>query len=169
MIRVLERSRRRIAIVGTGISGLVCAHRLHPRHDITVFEANDYVGGHTNTVEVGVDAERHAVDTGFIVFNDLNYPRFVRLLDELDVASHPSSMSFSVRCDETGIEYNGTSLNTLFAQRLNLLRPRLLRMTRDILRSTGRRRRCSTGRTRSRPSARTSRAAATRTPSSTST
>jgi predicted NAD/FAD-binding protein len=124
----------RIAIVGTGISGLVAAYLLHTVHDVTVFEANDYVGGHTNTVDVQLDGERHAIDTGFIVFNERNYPNFVTLIDQLGVASQPSSMSFSVRCDRSGLEYNGTSLNRLFAQRSNLFRPRFHRMIRDILR-----------------------------------
>lgn len=124
----------RIAIVGSGISGLVAAYHLRHEHDITVFEANDYIGGHTHTVEVALDDERHAVDTGFIVFNDRTYPNFCRLLDELGVSSVPTSMSFSVRCDRTGVAYNGTSLNGLFAQRANFIRPRFYRMIHDILR-----------------------------------
>jgi predicted NAD/FAD-binding protein len=124
----------RIAIIGTGIAGNVVAHRLHRAHEISVFEANDYVGGHTNTVNVEVAGEQYAVDTGFIVFNDWTYPNFIRLLEELQVPSQPTSMSFSVRCKRTGLEYNGTSLNTLFAQRRNLLRPEFYRMVRDILR-----------------------------------
>lgn len=124
----------RIAIVGSGISGLVAAYRLHSCHDITVFEANDYIGGHTHTVDVELDGERHAVDTGFIVFNDRTYPRFISLLHELRVASHPTTMSFSVRDDRTALEYNGHSLNTLFAQRRNLVRPRFYRLLADIAR-----------------------------------
>jgi predicted NAD/FAD-binding protein len=124
----------RIAIVGSGISGLVAAYLLHTVHDVTVFESNDYIGGHTNTIDVELSGERHAIDTGFIVFNERNYPNFIELIDQLGVASQPSSMSFSVRCDRTGLEYNGTSLNRLFAQRSNLLRPRFHRMIRDILR-----------------------------------
>ena len=124
----------RIAVIGTGISGLVAASRLGANHDLTVFEANDYVGGHTNTVSVDWEGERHDIDTGFIVFNDRTYPNFCRLLDDLDVAADATSMSFSVRCDRSGLEYNGTSLNGLFAQRRNLVRPRFYRMIRDILR-----------------------------------
>lgn len=124
----------KIAIVGTGISGLVCAYLLHPEHEITVFEANDYVGGHTNTVEVEVGNTTYSVDTGFIVFNDRTYPHFVKLLKRLGVESQPSEMSFSVRCERTGLEYNGTTLNRLFAQRRNLLRPSFYRMLGDILR-----------------------------------
>ncbi|WP_447600131.1 NAD(P)/FAD-dependent oxidoreductase [Nitrospira sp. Nam80] len=123
-----------IAIVGTGISGMVSAYLLHQDHNISVFEAADYIGGHTNTIDVTLDGQNYSVDTGFIVFNDWTYPHFVRLLDELGVPSQPSDMSFSVKCDETGLEYNGTSLNTLFAQRRNLLRPSFYRMIRDILR-----------------------------------
>ena len=124
----------KIAIVGTGIAGNVAAHYLNRQHDITVFEANDYIGGHTNTVEVEEDGRRIAVDTGFIVFNDRTYPNFVRLLDELGQSSQSSVMSFSVRSAASGLEYNGSSLNGLFAQRRNLLRPSFIRMIRDILR-----------------------------------
>jgi predicted NAD/FAD-binding protein len=124
----------KIAVIGTGIAGNVVAHRLHRAHDITVFEANDYVGGHTHTVDVELGGKHYAVDTGFIVFNDWTYPNFIRLLDELNVASQPTNMGFSVRCERTGLEYNGASLNTLFAQRRNLVRPAFYRMVRDILR-----------------------------------
>ncbi len=124
----------KIAVIGAGISGLVAAYRLCSEHEITVFEANDYIGGHTNTVEVELDGERHAIDTGFIVFNDWTYPHFIGLLDELGVASRSTTMSFSVRDERSGLEYNGHSLNTLFAQRRNLLRPRFYRMLVDILR-----------------------------------
>ncbi|HVS14929.1 MAG TPA: FAD-dependent oxidoreductase [Thermoanaerobaculia bacterium] len=127
---------QRIAIVGTGIAGLTVAHRLHRRHELTLYEAEDRVGGHTHTVEVEVEGEERpvAVDTGFIVFNSWTYPRFEALLAELGVATLDSTMSFSVRCEAAGLEYNGTTLDTLFAQRRNLLRPSFLRMVRDILR-----------------------------------
>jgi len=126
----------RIAIIGGGISGLVCAHRLQREHEITLYEANDYAGGHTHTHHVDIDDNGRdlAVDTGFIVFNRQNYPHFSRLLDELGVAAQPTSMSFSVHCERTGLEYNGTSVNRLFAQRRNLWRSSFLRMVRDILR-----------------------------------
>lgn len=124
----------KIAIIGAGISGLTAAFRLCRWHDVTLFEANDYLGGHTNTIEVEVGGERHAIDTGFIVFNDWTYPNFIALLDELGVASRPTSMSFSVRCDAENLEYNGSSLNGLFAQRWNLLRPSFYRMLADIMR-----------------------------------
>ncbi len=124
----------KIAIVGSGIAGNVAAHRLHREHDITVYEAAGHVGGHSHTHDVELDGRHHAVDTGFIVFNRRTYPHFVALLDELGVASQDSSMSFSVRDERSGLEYNGTSLNALFAQRRNLLRPSFLGMVRDILR-----------------------------------
>jgi len=124
----------RIAIVGTGISGLVSAHRLAAHHDLTIFEAADRLGGHTNTVRIDLADETHHVDTGFIVHNDRNYPHFVALMDELGVATQPSDMSFSVSDARTGLEYRGTNLDTVFAQRKNLLRPRFLRMLADIVR-----------------------------------
>ncbi|MCK6372215.1 MAG: FAD-dependent oxidoreductase, partial [Gammaproteobacteria bacterium] len=124
----------KIAIIGSGIAGMTAGHLLHGRHDLTLFEAGDYIGGHTNTVEVPCEGKTYAVDTGFIVFNDWTYPNFIALLDQLGVAHQPSDMSFSVRCERTGLEYNGTTLNSLFAQRRNLLRPSFYRMVRDILR-----------------------------------
>ena len=105
----------KIAIVGAGIAGNTAAYRLRREHEITVFEAADYVGGHTHTVDVEVAGQRLAVDTGFIVFNDWTYPRFVELLDELGVESQATSMSFSVSYERTGLEYNGTSLGALLA------------------------------------------------------
>ncbi len=122
----------RIAIVGTGVSGLVAAHRLHPAHDIAVYEANDYVGGHTNTVRVDLAEETQWVDTGFIVLNDRNYPNFEPLLAELGVATQPSHMSFSVS-DGGGFEYAGTPRG-LFAKPGHVADPRFLRMIRDLVR-----------------------------------
>ena len=124
----------KVAIVGTGIAGNVAALRLHRDHDITVYEAASHIGGHTHTHSVEQAGRRYQVDTGFIVFNDRTYPRFVALLGELGVEWQESSMSFSVRDEASGLEYNGTTLDTLFAQRRNLLRPSFLRMVRDILR-----------------------------------
>jgi predicted NAD/FAD-binding protein len=124
----------KIAVVGSGIAGNVIAHRLHAEHDITVFEAADHVGGHTHTHSIELGGERQEIDTGFIVYNDWTYPNFIALLNELGVESQPSAMSFSVRNEKTGVEYNGTTINTLFAQRRNLLRPAFHRMVRDILR-----------------------------------
>lgn len=125
----------KIAVVGTGIAGNVVSHHLHRSgHEITVFEADDHIGGHTHTHRIELDGEVHEIDTGFIVFNDWTYPRFVALLEELGVESQPSAMSFSVRDDARGLEYNGTSLDGLFAQRRNLLRPSFLHMLAEILR-----------------------------------
>ncbi|TWD45835.1 NAD(P)/FAD-dependent oxidoreductase [Pseudomonas sp. SJZ131] len=123
-----------IAIIGSGISGLTSAYLLNRRHDITVFEASDWVGGHTHTVDVTVDGQTHAVDTGFIVFNDWTYPNFIRLLGQLGVRFKPTEMSFSVNDPDSGLEYNGNNLNSLFAQRSNLLSPGFWKMLRDILR-----------------------------------
>lgn len=123
-----------IAIIGTGIAGNVAAYHLSREHRITVFEANDYVGGHTHTHKIEWEGQRYNLDSGFIVFNDKTYPLFTRLLTELNVPVQPSSMSFSVKCERSGMEYNGTTLNTLFAQRRNLFRPSFYRMIRDILR-----------------------------------
>jgi uncharacterized protein len=124
----------RIAIVGAGVSGLVVAHLLHPRHEITVFEAADYAGGHTNTVRVDTPNETHHVDTGFIVFNDRNYPTFERLLSRLGVAWQPSTMSFSVSDGVGDFEYSGASPNGLFAKRRHLLTPWFHRMLSDLAR-----------------------------------
>lgn len=123
-----------IAIIGSGIAGNTLAYYLHKKHQITVFEANDYVGGHTHTHDILLDGQQHAVDTGFIVFNDKTYPEFEKILRETGVAWRDSNMSFSVRNEVTGLEYNGTSLNSLFAQRRNLLSASFYRMLRDILR-----------------------------------
>ncbi len=118
----------RIAIIGTGIAGLATARFLHPRHDITVFEADDRVGGHAHTVDVEVDGERHAVDTGFIVYNERNYPGFVALLAELGVSTQPAEMSFGVSDPAAGLEFRLSNLNSMFAQRRNLLRPSFVRL-----------------------------------------
>ena len=124
----------KIGIVGSGIAGNVVAYYLCQDHQITVFEANDYIGGHTHTHDVEWEGQRYPVDTGFIVFNFKTYPRFTQLLKELNVQVQPTSMSFSVKCERTGLEYNGTSLNSLFAQRRNLFRPSFYRMIKDIIR-----------------------------------
>jgi len=124
----------KIAIIGGGISGLVAAYFLSRRHRITLFEAGSYLGGHTNTVDASVGGKTCAVDTGFIVYNEHTYPLFTRLLAELGVATQPTTMSFSVRCDATGLEYRGAALNGLFAQRRNLFNWKFYRLLRDILR-----------------------------------
>lgn len=125
----------RVAIVGTGISGLTCGYHLsRAGFAVTLYEAADYIGGHTHTVEVNYHGEQSRIDTGFIVFNDRTYPRFRAMLDETGVAYQPTEMSFSVRNDQIGLEYNGSTLNTLFAQRSNLCSPRFWRMLADIVR-----------------------------------
>ncbi len=126
---------QRIAIVGTGIAGSVAAYRLHAAgHAITVYEADTRPGGHTHTHAIEAAGGALAIDTGFIVFNDRTYPHFVALLRELGVSAQDTSMSFSVRNDRRNLEYNGTSLNGLFAQRRNLVDPRFLAMIAEILR-----------------------------------
>ncbi|MDX1369569.1 NAD(P)/FAD-dependent oxidoreductase [Pseudomonas sp.] len=124
----------KIAIIGSGIAGLTSAYLLNRSHQITLFEAGDWVGGHTHTVDIEVDGRPHAIDTGFIVFNDWTYPNFIRLLGQLGVGYKATEMSFSVTDPHSGVEYNGHSLNSLFAQRRNLLSPKFLGMLRDILR-----------------------------------
>lgn len=124
----------KIAIIGSGISGLTSAYLLQQQHDITVFESADRIGGHTATVEVKEAEGTRAIDTGFIVFNDWTYPNFIRLMNELGVASKATEMSFSVSCQDTGLEYGGNNLNTLFAQRRNLLNFSFIGMLKDILR-----------------------------------
>jgi len=124
----------KVAIVGTGVAGLVAAHRLRSRHDLTIFEADARTGGHANTVDVELDGVHHAVDTGFIVYNEANYPGFVALLDELGVATQPTTMSFGVSDPRTGLEYRGSNLGSLFAQRRNLANPRFLRLLADVVR-----------------------------------
>lgn len=122
----------KIAIVGGGISGLTAGYRLFKDHDVTLFEANDYIGGHTHTIDVETAGGMLAVDTGFIVFNDRTYPNFIALIEELGVAYQKTQMSFSVSCEKTGLEYAGTNLNGLFAQRRNLVRPWFYRLLMDF-------------------------------------
>ena len=123
----------KIAIIGAGISGLVAAEQLRRSNDVTVFEAGDYIGGHTNTIDVDTPDGPIAVDTGFIVFNDRTYPNFIAMLDRLGVASQDTIMSFSVKCERTGLEYRGADLNGLFAQRRNLLNPKFYKLLIDLL------------------------------------
>ncbi len=124
----------KIAIIGTGISGLTCGYYLHKEHDITVFEANDYIGGHTATVDVTVDGQDYAVDTGFIVYNDRTYPNFINMMNEIGVEGVPTQMSFSVRNNGNGLEYNGHTISTLFAQKRNWANPKFYRFIFEILR-----------------------------------
>ncbi|WP_322069143.1 NAD(P)/FAD-dependent oxidoreductase [Paraburkholderia bannensis] len=125
---------QRVAVVGAGIAGLASAWLLARRHRVTLFEAADYPGGHAHTVDVELEGQRHPVDTGFLVFNERTYPNLVALFDELGVATHRSDMSFSVSVDRGALEWAGTSLNTVFAQRRNLISPSFIGMLRDILR-----------------------------------
>jgi predicted NAD/FAD-binding protein len=124
----------KIAIIGAGIAGNLAAYRLCRDHEITLFEANTHVGGHTHTHDIAYGGRHYAVDTGFIVFNYQTYPHFTRLLQELDVAVQASTMSFSVKCERSGLEYNGNTLNTLFAQRCNLFNLSFYGMLKDIMR-----------------------------------
>src|SRR5581483_9432568 len=124
----------RIAIIGSGIAGLAAARLLSRDHEVTLFEANDYLGGHTHTHLVEQDGLTYAVDTGFIVFNPVHYPLLTRMLAELGVDSRATNMSFSVHNESTGLEYNATRLDSLFCQRRNLVSPRFLGMVRDLLR-----------------------------------
>jgi len=127
-----QAGRMKIAIVGTGVSGLVCAHLLSRGHDITLFEADARPGGHAHTVTVELPDGSFDVDTGFLVYNERNYPGLVALFDDLGVATKPSDMSFGVRDEVSGLEWKGTSFDTVFAQRRNLVRPSFLRMLGDI-------------------------------------
>ncbi len=124
----------KIAIVGAGISGLTAAYVLNRHHDVVVYEAGHRLGGHTATIDVNHRGIDYAIDTGFIVFNDWTYPNFQKLLGQLGVASKPTEMGFSVTCEHTGLEYSGTNLNTMFAQRHNLFNLKHWKMIRDILR-----------------------------------
>lgn len=124
----------KIAVVGSGISGLVSAHLLSRRHDVVLFEADARIGGHTHTVDVTEDGRGVPIDTGFIVFNERTYPNFVRLLRQLDVAWKESDMSFSVRSDKRDFEYGSPALGALFAQKRNLVDPRFHRMLLDTFR-----------------------------------
>ncbi len=124
----------KIAIVGSGISGLVTGYLLNSEHDVTLFEAEGRIGGHTCTVDAAAGGRTYPVDTGFIVFNEATYPNFLKLMRRLGVAWQPSAMSFSVKCPRTGLEFRPSSLNTLFIQRRNLLNPPFYRMIWDIVR-----------------------------------
>jgi len=131
-------SNSRIAIIGSGISGLTAGYLLSRRHEVTLFEANDYIGGHTHTVAVDLPGTAAGsslnVDTGFIVCNDRNYPNFLKLMRQVEVELQATQMSFSVRNPVSGLEYNGHNLDSLFAQRRNLISPSFWLFVRDILR-----------------------------------
>ena len=124
----------KIAIIGSGVSGNTLAWHLSKQHEVTVFEADGHIGGHTHTHEIDAFGRRYNIDTGFIVYNDWTYPNFIEMLNTLGVETQSSDMSFSVHDEASGLEYNGTSLNSLFAQRRNLFRPSFIGMIRDILR-----------------------------------
>lgn len=141
----------KIAIIGSGVSGLTCAYYLKDSHAVTMFESNDYLGGHVNTLDVSVterslfdnpffnktfrpSTEKVAIDTGFIVFNERTYPNFIRLLDELNVPFQKAEMSFSVKNTYIDFEYNGHTLNSLFSQRRHVLSPRFWQFVQQILR-----------------------------------
>lgn len=125
---------KRIAIVGSGIAGLTAGYLLSREHQVTLFERNNYLGGHTHTQDVELAGKVYPVNTGFIVYNDWTYPNFIKLMTQIGVESQASEMSFSVKCERSRLEYSGSNLNALFAQRSNLVNPGFLRMIRDILR-----------------------------------
>lgn len=127
----------RIAVIGTGISGLAAAWLLNRRHEVHLFEKQPRIGGHSHTVNVEHDGRRLALDTGFIVFNNVNYPNLTRLFDLLSVSSQEADMSFAVRCERCDLEYNGRNLASLFAQPINVVRPAYYRMLLDIVRFAG--------------------------------
>jgi len=126
--------KERVAVIGTGISGLTVSWQLQKKYDLTVFEAEDRIGGHTATIDVCHDDKHLAIDTGFIVFNDWTYPNFIKMLDELEVESQPTDMGFSLSCSQTGLEYSGKNLGTLFTQKKNYFNPGHWKMLLDILR-----------------------------------
>lgn len=126
--------RLRVAIIGGGISGNICGYLLHDSHDVTLFTADSHNGGHTHTHCIEFENRKLHVDTGFMVYNQRTYPFFVKLLERLGIRSKKSDMSFSVRCERSNLEYSGSSVNGLFAQRSNVLRPAFYRMLLDILR-----------------------------------
>ena len=124
----------KIAVIGAGVSGMLSAYLLSEDHDVVVFEANDYIGGHTHTIDVPLNGNTYPVDTGFIVFNHKTYPNFTKLLKKLGVDSKPSNMSFSVQCQKTGLTFSPSTINSLFTQRRNIFRPSFYRMLFDALR-----------------------------------
>lgn len=125
---------KHFAIIGSGISGLTSAYLLSKKHKVTVFEKNPHIGGHTATVDIEKSGVPYAIDTGFIVFNDKTYPNFLALLAEIGIGKQATEMSFSVHNCQTGLEYNGHNLNTLFAQRRNIFNPKFWMLVKDILR-----------------------------------
>ena len=122
----------KIAVIGSGIAGMTTAYLLSEDHEVVLFEANDYIGGHTNTADVTLNGTPYPVDTGFIVFNAKTYTNFIKLMNRLGVRWQNSVMSFSVQCEKTGLEFSPSTLNSLFIQRRNLLRPAFYRMLWDV-------------------------------------
>ena len=125
---------KKVAVIGSGISGLVSAYLISKQHQVTLFEKDSRLGGHTATVDVNVEGQDYAIDTGFIVFNDRTYPNFLKLLDQIGIDKQPTEMSFSVQNTLTGLEYNGHNLNTLFSQRRNVFNPKFWRLISEIVR-----------------------------------
>lgn len=121
-----------IAIIGTGIAGMACGHYLHEKYDIKLFEKNNYVGGHTNTLTIDEDGEDIRIDSGFIVYNEATYPNLTRLFKELNVETKPTSMSFSVQHVPSGLEFSGTGINGLFSQRKNIFNLKFIRLLTEI-------------------------------------
>ncbi len=132
--RGASTGRPRVAVVGSGISGLAAAYQLDAQADVTLFEAGRHFGGHANTVDLTLEGRTHGVDTGFLVFNHATYPNLIQLFADLKVPTAASDMSFSVQVPQAGLEWSGTDLDSVFAQRRNLLRPGFLRMLADLLR-----------------------------------
>ena len=124
----------KIAVIGSGISGMASAYYLSKKHEVHLFETSDRLGGHTNTIDLTIGSKNYSIDTGFIVFNNKNYPVFSSLMNTLGVEYQNSFMSFSVKAEENGLEYNGTSINSLFCQRKNFFNPKFYRMVKDIMR-----------------------------------
>src|SRR5438309_10220791 len=123
-----------LAIIGTGIAGMACGHFLHPRYELTLYERNPYAGGHTNTVEVDEDGTSVPIDTGFMVYNEVTYPELTKLFRDLNVATKPTSMSFSIQHVPSGLEFCGSGFRGLFAQRKNLLNVRFWKLLLEIKR-----------------------------------
>ncbi|MFT4655398.1 MAG: putative NAD/FAD-binding protein [Kangiellaceae bacterium] len=124
---------KRVAIIGTGIAGMTSAYLINQKADITVYEAKHYIGGHTATKDVEVAGRKYSIDTGFIVYNEWTYPNFIKLMKTLGVASQATEMSFSVKNKDSGLEYNGNTINSLFAQRRNIFSPSFIRLVLDIV------------------------------------
>ena len=125
---------KNVAVIGSGISGLVTTYLLSRNHNVTLFEKNDYLGGHTATVDVEVEGQQYAIDTGFIVFNNKTYPNFLKLLDQIGIDKQETEMSFSVENQFSGLEYNGHDLNSLFSQRRNIFNPKFWFLIKEIVR-----------------------------------